>query len=687
MTATGTGVSGQQVFLVTVTAGGGGGATAQSYVLATGTVLTTASTVLTLYSPRVELRLHQIPLVNQDTPVAAVGDGAAATNVWLIPGANGQVYLQASSPQDYAWCNTAQFAPGTDLMVRFQRGSGMPSMTFWLGTQPTVAQTGLCASFSGGTYNATAISNTARIGQIPGSYNQAPANLALAWLRVFEGYDFSTTRPVDVVNGSPAGERLRWEFDGTLFEPVGNRDLSVATSAGSYIATPPFDPPITVSPMSALLNSGMSQTFSGSATGANPAVTWTLLPGGPTWSGATFVYTAPHVTGTNTQTLRVTSVANGAFRDVGITVQPIGINWSSVATSAATGQTVSFGATLSNLVAGASNQVTWSATGGTFSGGTTMSGQTLSWTAPPTAGTYTVTARSALDPLVLVQANVTVSSVPPPPPFTLSVIEPPAGASIGPNAVRPVAVEASSAVLQGASWSINGGTAYTPGQFLAMPGYQINFGSLGKMSYFSETAQNSWRNYYSPASVYGTQTLTFRGASVQTPSIYAERVLTLTNITPPPSYYAGGVTPSSPSQNQFHTVAMKRDDPAGGNQDYLDLWLTLDGGGSAQANASNFSCHIRFDRSGTGWALTVMDYGVGYSGPQMVGQAGQVSMGSCTVDGLGSSVVSQGNLATFTVKVRADQVSTSGQYSYWVNRWIYVMRPDGSVLDQYWMNF
>ena len=172
-------------------------------------------------------------------------------------------------------------------------------------------------------------------------------------------------RRTDVATGNVGATGSVGE-DGTLLEPVGNRDLSEATSAGSYIATPPFDPPITVSPMSALLNSGMSQTFSGSATGANPAVTWTLLPGGPTWSGATFVYTAPHVTGTNTQTLRVTSVANGAFRDVGITVQPIGINWSSVATSAATGQTVSFGATLSNLVAGASNQVTWSATGGTF---------------------------------------------------------------------------------------------------------------------------------------------------------------------------------------------------------------------------------------------------------------------------------------------------------------------------------
>ena len=682
MTATGTGgVSGQQTFLVTVTAAGGGVGSPQSYVLATGTVLATSSMVVSLFNPRVEMRMHQIPLVSADSPIVASGDGQSGIYVWLVAGGSGLVYVVAQSPQDYAWCTTTQFAAGADLILRYQRGSGMPNLTFWLGSQPSLAQTANCFSFSGGSSNPTAISNTARVGQYPGSSGQVPANLALAWVRVFEGHDLSQTRPADTVTGSPAGERLRWEFDGTLFEAVGNRDMTVTSNAGSYMATPPFDPPITVSPVSAVLNSGMSQLFTGSAAGANPAVTWTPLPSGPTSSGGSFTYTAPHVTGTTYQTLRVASVANGAFRDVPITVQPIAINWSTVPPSAMSGgQSALVGASLSNLVAGASNLVTWTATGGSFSTATSASGLNVTWTAPTAGGTYTVTARSALDPLATVSASVVVSNVPPPPPMTLSFIEPPVGASIGPSAIRPVAVEASPAALQGVAWSINGGAAYTPAQFLAMPGYQIDFGALGKMSYFSEGAQNSWRNYYSPISVYGTQTLTFRGASVPTPSIYAQRTLTLTNIVPPPSYYTGGIVPASPSLNQFHTVSVRRDDPAGGNQALMDLWLTIDGSGSAQANASYFSCHIKFERAGTGWSLTVNDYGVGNSASQMVGQAGQVSMGVCTVDGATSSVTTQGNLVTFTANVKVDQNS-------WVNRWIYLLRPDGTWLDQYWMNF
>lgn len=112
----------------------------------------------------------------------------------------------------------------------------------------------------------------------------------------------------------------------------------------------------------------------------------------------------------------------------------------------------------------------------------------------------------------------------------------------------------------------------------------------------------------------------------------------------------------------------------------MDIHLSIDGSGGSQGNASFNSCHIIFTRTGTGWSMYTLDHSIGASPLQVVGQAGQVSMGACTLDGLGSSVTTQGSYATFTAKVMVD-------HTFWVNRWIYMLRNDGTVLDQYWMNF
>lgn len=681
MTATGAGVvSQQQSFAVNVTSpGGGGGGGSQSYVFASygGTVLSTGYVNLPINTPRIEARLHQIPAVTTWTPVATLGDGPSGVNIWLMPSGN-QVQFQIESPQDYTWCNSPALAAGADVIFRYQRGTGTPTLTVWSSTQPTVAQAAGCFSNYGGSTNSSNLANAAKFGQVPGAYQPSPPNLAIAWLRIFDGHDASGLRPSEAQNVVPTPV-ARWEMDGALAGAVTSHDLAVVANAGTFVATPPFETTITVTPATVTLNTGMTQIFTGSAGGANPAVTWTLLPYGSPVSGGSYSYTAPPVGSSVTQTLRVTSVATGAFKDVPIQVQAIQLAWSSTPPlTVAPGQQLVLNVTMGGNLPGASTLVNWTATGGTLSMSQAPSFQGVVWTAPSAGSNISVTATSVQNPSGQATWSFNVSA--PPPAVTVSFIEPPTGASIGPGGIRPVAVQSSAATSPpGAAWRFNNGPSYQPADFFSYPAYKIPL-PLGWLQFVQDSATQSWRNYFAPSSVGSPTTLTFRGTNLQNTTAYAERTLTLTNVTPPPSYYTGGITPNPASVNQFHTVAVRREDVAGGNQGGHDLWLSLDMG-TAQGNASYYSCHINFVRTGTTWSMYINDYGLGASPNQVVGQPGQVSMGSCTVDGAGSSVTAQGNLLTFTVNVKAEPGSP------WFNRWIYVLRPDGTVLDQYWMGF
>jgi Abnormal spindle-like microcephaly-assoc'd, ASPM-SPD-2-Hydin len=155
---------------------------------------------------------------------------------------------------------------------------------------------------------------------------------------------------------------------------------------------------VTVSPTSANIQTGGQQQFSASVSGTtNTAVVWTASGGSVSTSG---LYTAPSSGGTYTVT--ATSAADTSkSASATVTVsQPIAVSLSPTSASLQAGGQQQFTA----YVSGTSNTaVNWSASGGTITSGGL-------YTAPSTAGTYSVKAVSAADPTKSASASVVVSS-------------------------------------------------------------------------------------------------------------------------------------------------------------------------------------------------------------------------------------------------------------------------------------
>ncbi|MFI5088939.1 MAG: choice-of-anchor R domain-containing protein [Terriglobales bacterium] len=156
---------------------------------------------------------------------------------------------------------------------------------------------------------------------------------------------------------------------------------------------------VTVAPASASLLAGGTQQFTATVTGtSNTAVTWSATGGSISWGG---MYTAPTTAGT--YTVKATSAADttkSASATVTVSAPVVAVSISPAAASIRTGGTQQFAAT----VTGTSNTaVTWSASGGSISSGGM-------YTAPTTAGTYTVKATSAADNTKSASATVTVAA-------------------------------------------------------------------------------------------------------------------------------------------------------------------------------------------------------------------------------------------------------------------------------------
>ena len=172
----------------------------------------------------------------------------------------------------------------------------------------------------------------------------------------------------------------------------------VAFKAAAGSTTPPAVT-VSVSPSSTNLATDATQQFTATVTGTtNTAVTWSASCGTVTASG---LYTAPTAAGSCTVT--ATSQADStksASATVTVTSPVVAVSISPVSASLQTGSTQQFTA----YVTGSSNTaVTWSASGGTVS----TNGL---YTAPATAGTYSVTATSQADSTKSASATVTVTA-------------------------------------------------------------------------------------------------------------------------------------------------------------------------------------------------------------------------------------------------------------------------------------
>ncbi len=172
-------------------------------------------------------------------------------------------------------------------------------------------------------------------------------------------------------------------------------DTTKSASATVNVTAPGVS--ISITPASATLLPGGTQQFTANVSGtSNTGVAWKATGGTVTTTG---LYTAPTTAGSYTVT--ATSVADSTKSALAtVTVSSIAVLISPTSASLLTGGTKQFTATVSGTT---NTSVNWSTTGGTIS-------YLGYYTAPSTAGTYTVTATSAADTTKSATATVTVSA-------------------------------------------------------------------------------------------------------------------------------------------------------------------------------------------------------------------------------------------------------------------------------------
>src|SRR5204862_1012720 len=132
---------------------------------------------------------------------------------------------------------------------------------------------------------------------------------------------------------------------------------------------------------------------------------------------------------------------------------PIAVAISPTSASLQAGGTQQFTATVTGTT---NTAVTWSATGGTIS-------STGLYTAPTTAGTYSVTATSVADTAKSASAAVSVTA--PPPPVTVSIS--PTSASLQSGGTQQFSATVTGSTNTAVTWSASGGTISSTGLYTA----------------------------------------------------------------------------------------------------------------------------------------------------------------------------------------------------------------------------
>ncbi len=204
---------------------------------------------------------------------------------------------------------------------------------------------------------------------------------------------------------------------------------------------------VAISPTTASLQPGQQTQFTASVSGTtNTAVTWTATGGTVTTSG---LYTAP--TSTGTYTVTATSSADPTkSASATVTVTQVSVSLSPGTASIQTGAQQQFTASVSGTT---NTGVTWTTSGGTV----TTAGL---YTAPSTAGTYTVTVTSSADSTKSASASVAVSQ-----PISVSIS--PTSAAMQTGGQQQFSAFVSGTSSTGVTWKVTGGTITTAGLYTA----------------------------------------------------------------------------------------------------------------------------------------------------------------------------------------------------------------------------
>src|SRR5581483_8254782 len=205
---------------------------------------------------------------------------------------------------------------------------------------------------------------------------------------------------------------------------------------------------VTISPTSMTMAPGGTPSFTASVSaGVNPAVTRTASAGTITGTGNTITFTAPNTSPT-TVTVTATSVADTS-KSASATVNVSSQGGVTVAVPPPTADLVAGAtATFTATVSGATNTaVSWTATGGTVSG----NGNTITYTAPVTPGSFTLTATSVADTSKSASSVITVL-----PPVTVSIA--PQTLSMAVNEQRTFSASVIGTTNTAVTWSATAGS-------------------------------------------------------------------------------------------------------------------------------------------------------------------------------------------------------------------------------------
>ncbi len=218
---------------------------------------------------------------------------------------------------------------------------------------------------------------------------------------------------------------------------------------------------VSVSPTSAQVQAGATQTFTASVTGTNnTAVTWSVVESGGGSISAAGVYTAPATPGTyhvvatsvadsrRSATAEVVVLAPGSL-SVSVSPNRAVLNF---------GQSQTFSATVANS---ADQRVTWSVV---ESGGGTIT-STGVYTAPATSGTYHVVATSVADPRRSATAEAVVLA-----PTTISVSVSPVRATLNAGQSQTFSAAVTNSADQRVTWRVmesGGGSITAAGVYTA----------------------------------------------------------------------------------------------------------------------------------------------------------------------------------------------------------------------------
>jgi hypothetical protein len=353
---------------------------------------------------------------------------------WVaVLGLNGQIEFRDSNSNWWCYSETSYQTALTSLPARWRMGSQYPSC--------------LVSMFGSG-----GVSTSVSVSLSPQTAALQPAQQTQFMATLSGTTDTAVTWHTSGGTVTSGGLYTAPSLNGTYTVTATSSADSTKSASATITVSQSTQVSISVSPYTANIQTGGQQQFTASVLGtSNTGVAWKATAGTVTMSG---LYTAPSTAGTYTVTATSAADSTKSASSTITVSQPaqVSISVSPYTANIQTGGQQQFTAS----VLGTSNTgVAWKANGGTV----TTSGL---YTAPSTAGTYTVTATSVADSTKSASSTITVSQ-----PAQVSISVSPGSASIQTGGQQQFTAAVLGTSNTGVAWKANGGTVTMAGLYTA----------------------------------------------------------------------------------------------------------------------------------------------------------------------------------------------------------------------------